>query len=132
MLKRLLENLEHPLVLVIRYTQLVAAIIIFAFAALATFPDDGSKGIPMPVLHIIGNILLLLSAWVALFNKMPLRQILGFIIPYSVVIELMQGFTETRTVDHLDLVANFIGLFIAYGIILFLQKITHLEFQAES
>ena len=99
--------------LYIRLGQFAFALAIFAFAALMP-----GKYVPAvstdKTMHFIGNMLLMLSACVALMGRMKLGLLLLMLIPYSLLVEASQWFTPGRQVDLKDVVANMLGLGAGY------------------
>lgn len=93
--------------------QFFVALGIFSYAAL--MPSDS---ITPPkcdyCLHFVGNVLLILSAFVATYGRYKIILFLFGLIPYSVAMELSQHFTRTRQVDPTDLSANLFGLIAGY------------------
>lgn len=106
----------------IRIAQFALAMVIFTCAALMpsvyVTPDYKDH-----TLHLIGNALLILSAFVATFGRFKLRLLILFLLPYSLLIELSQWFTPSRQVDLHDIYANLAGLTIGYVISLALESI---------
>jgi VanZ family protein len=97
--------------------QFPIAALIFAIAAL--LPNER---LPLGqtsdhTLHFIGNLLLILSAYVALHPYLSNRRLLAYIMPYSLLIEYAQWFTPTRTLDVRDIYANLFGLIAGYLLI---------------
>ena len=105
--------LKSRFFLYIRLGQFALALAIFAFAALMP-----GKYVPSvstdKTMHFIGNVLLMLSACVALMGRMKLGLLLLMLIPYSLLIEASQWLTPGRQVDLKDVVANMLGLGAGY------------------
>jgi VanZ family protein len=105
--------LKSRFFLYIRLGQFALALAIFAFAALMP-----GKYVPTvstdKTMHFIGNMLLMLSACVALMGRMKLGLLLLMLIPYSLLIEASQWLTPGRQVDLKDVVANMLGLGAGY------------------
>jgi VanZ family protein len=114
--------MQHPAFNWIRRGQFFLAIGIFTYFALAPSQQiqisGGDKN-----LHFLGNMLLYLSAWVALYGKFRLRLLIGLLIPYSLAIELGQHFSPGRNVDSHDMLANMLGLLSGFFLAFLLQKI---------
>ena len=107
------QLLKSRFFLYIRLGQFALALAIFAFAALMP-----GKYVPTvttdKTMHFIGNMLLMLSACVALMGRMKLGLLVLMLIPYSLVIEASQWFSPDRQVDWRDVVANMLGLGVGY------------------
>jgi glycopeptide antibiotics resistance protein len=117
MSKYLRQFLASRLFYWIRKLQFGLALFIFAFVALmpgGMVPKVSSD----QSLHFAGNVLLFLSASVALLGSTRLVLLAVFLVPYSMLIEICQWLTPTRTVDPHDALANMAGLFCGYGIVL--------------
>lgn len=99
----------HPTVTFVRRAQLVVAIIIYLYAALSSGPDIPSA-YPDWALHFIGNVLLFGSLWAATLLSFRIRTQLLISLPFSVIIELSQLFSQGRHVDLKDMLVNFVGL----------------------
>lgn len=107
------QFLQSRFFLWIRFGQFILALGIFAFAALmppSYIPNVSSD----KTMHLVGNVLLMLSACVALMGRMKLGLLLLMLIPYSLLIETTQWLAPDRQVDLRDVVANMIGLVIGY------------------
>lgn len=111
----------HPVITFIRRAQLVLAIAIYLYAALASGPDTPSS-YPDWLLHFIGNACLFGSVWVATLKQFSIRAQLLTTIPFSVVIELGQMFSLGRQVDPKDMLVNFVGLLTAAAICITIEK----------
>jgi len=107
------QLLKSRVFLYIRLGQFALALAIFAFAALMP-----GKYVPTvttdKTMHFVGNILLMLSACVALMGRMKLGVLVLMLIPYSLAIEASQWFSPDRQVDWRDVVANMLGLGVGY------------------
>ena len=105
--------LFHPVITPIRYGQFLLACFVFFYAALLPATDAPSP-IPAGLLHVVGNFLLIGSAWVAFLKadnlKANLKHILLLCDFLSVCSELAQSFTESRTTDPIDFAFNALGL----------------------
>lgn len=105
--------LKSRFFLYIRLGQFALALTIFAVAALMP-----GKYVPTvstdKTMHFVGNMLLMLSACVALMGRMKLGLLLLMLIPYSLLIEASQSFTPGRQVDLKDVTANMLGLGFGY------------------
>lgn len=106
----------------VRQTQFLLAIVIFSTLSLIPNPDKITMGTSDIALHFIGNVLLILSAWVACLGRYDAWMPLLFSIPYSILIELSQGLTEYRQPELLDVVANICGLATGFLICVLLEK----------
>lgn len=105
--------LKSRLFLYIRLGQFALALAIFAFAAL--MPGKYVPGVSSDkTMHFIGNLLLMLSACVALMGRMKLGVLLLMLMPYSLLIEASQSLTPGRQVDLKDVFANMLGLGVGY------------------
>ena len=94
----------------LRFLQFFAAIVIFTFAAL--MPQKYLAGVHATdsSLHFLGNVLLFLSASLALYKKLRFTTLVVLLLPYSVAIELAQWLTPARQVDPKDIFNNIAGL----------------------
>jgi len=113
----------HPIISTLRYLQLPIAIAIFIYAALFPSSQNNDLNLSATVLHLIGNILLILSAWTAMTSKVSLNKIFVGAAFFSLAIELSQSFTQTRVTDVFDIAVNFIGLGCGYLLCLLGEKI---------
>lgn len=104
--------LFHPAVVFIRRGQLALAVAIYLYAALASGPNVPAS-YPDWAMHFIGNVLLFGSVWVATLKRFSIKTQLLVTLPFSVVIELSQVFSQGRQVDPKDMLVNFIGLICA-------------------
>lgn len=111
----LIRILNHPIVKTLAIIQFVIAIIIFYSAALMPFNDEPSS-IPPWVLHLIGNILLALSASAAAYRFIRLRTIFFICCGLSLAAELSQLLTADRFADPADALTNIVGLLIGCAI----------------
>ena len=105
--------LFHPAIICLRLFQFLLASFIFFYVALLPASDTPGP-IPAPVLHFIGNFLLIGSAWVAFLKsdhlQANLKHILILCALLSLCSELAQSFTESRFTDPMDLAFNALGL----------------------
>lgn len=106
--------LKSRLFLCLRIGQFLLALAVFAFVALV--PGDYIKDISTTdkSMHFIGNVLLMLSACVALMGRMKLVVLLLLLTPYSLLIEAGQWLSPGRHVDIKDVGANMAGLIAGY------------------
>ncbi len=112
-LPQLTQLLLNPLFTKIRISQFFMAISIFYFFALMPAGDTPSN-YPDELLHFIGNLLLMGSAYVAFFHRTTLLKTLIICILLSGVSEFCQSFTASRVTDPADLVVNSLGLALGY------------------
>ncbi len=103
------KTLSHPFVKLVFKAQFILALIIYATLSLMTLPSSGNQ-LPFDVLHVIGNIILYASAWVALSPQHSLGKIYVFILPYSLSVEILQTLNPNRYTDIADMAANILGL----------------------
>ena len=123
-IQKFLSFINHPAVVAIRRLQFIAAAIIFSTLILTPLtPGSSIMILPDWAMHFIGNLLLYLSAWVGLTGLIKPHTLLFVLTAYSIAMELAQSVTPNRTTDAVDLVANLIGLLLAYGIALSLDNI---------
>ena len=117
-----LPYLHSPIMSKIRQAQFILAVIIFA--VLVLIPNPASLGLSQNdlILHFIGNVLLILSAWVACLGRYGPIVPLIFAIPYSVALELSQFLTASRTPQLMDVGANVAGLLAGFLIALIIEK----------
>jgi VanZ family protein len=73
-------------------------------------------------LHAVGNILLSLSTWTASRGRLKAIGPFLFVMLFSTLMELAQGFTVNRTPDFLDIVANTVGAIVGYLLCMILDK----------
>lgn len=107
------QLLLKPTFTIIRIGQFFLAIGIFYFFALMP-ADDTPSNYPDELLHFMGNLLLMGSAYVAVFHKTTLLKTLTVCVFLSGIAELCQSFTASRVTDPADLVVNSLGLAIGY------------------
>ncbi len=103
--------------------QLILALAIYFYAVWNSAPI-GIKLFPDWVMHSLGNALLYGSFWWAFFYRRITWQLLIVLLPFSLCVELGQGFTSSRTVSLSDMFANFCGLGLAFLLALYLQRFT--------
>ncbi|MBX2858989.1 MAG: VanZ family protein [Cellvibrionaceae bacterium] len=117
-----LTYIHSPIMSKIRQAQFVLAVVIFA--VLVLIPNPSALGLSQNdfFLHFIGNMLLILSAWVACIGRYGPIVPLIFAIPYSVALELSQFLTASRTPQLIDVLANVAGLLTGFIIALVIQK----------
>lgn len=107
------DFLKSRLFLYIRLGQFILALAIFAGAAL--MPGEYVPHVSTDkTMHFVGNMLLMLSACVALMGRMKLGVLLLMLIPYSLLVEAGQWLAPGRQVDLKDVVANMLGLGAGY------------------
>ena len=111
----------HPLARSVRIVQFLLALAIYFYAALMP-TNETPATLPAWLLHFIGNVLLILSAWTALFYWWRFRHIAIACISLALLAELAQGATATRIVDPLDLVSNAAGLMAGGSLCFVLEK----------
>lgn len=100
----------------LRVSQFIVAIVIYMSLLLMPNPQLGGDEMKNIVLHAIGNMLLMLSTWVASGGRMKAIGPLIFVIPFSLLVEMAQGLTSNRTPEMIDVVANFGGVMIGFVI----------------
>ena len=110
----IIQFMQHPVIRIMRHLQFYTAIAIYCFAALMTLPVDDSVSHSDIVLHAVGNFLLVSSAFVAFGKKITSIKMALAVITFAVIIELCQGLTPSRTVDTRDIIADIVGILIAY------------------
>jgi VanZ family protein len=98
-------NASRPL----RIAQFIVALVIFCYAALTPSPPLFDQH-PETSLHFLGNVLLSLSAWLAVWGRIPVFRLVLFLLPFSLMVELAQYFSPGRTVDSNDMLVNITGL----------------------
>jgi VanZ family protein len=92
---------------------------LIAFLSLVSFVKMPSVSIPSKdkYAHFIFYFILTLS-WMLSFkevNNKFLFKIMGVIVVYGIIIEVLQGkFTVSREADVYDVLANSLGVFVAY------------------
>jgi len=106
----------------LRQLQLGLAAIIFAYAALSGQAFHLTAGTSDKLLHFLGNLLLIGSAWTAFYGRITHKITIISAVCYSMTIELLQYFTHTRHADIFDAVTNLCGLLIGYALCLLLEK----------
>ena len=106
-----------------RKLQFLVALSIYCFFALVPNPQAYVKIHYSDLfLHALGNLLLVLSTWLVIAGRNRPWIVLVVAVPFSLAVELAQGFTTQRTVDHRDMIANLVGIVIGFVVSLFLQK----------
>ncbi|SMF20828.1 Predicted integral membrane protein [Alteromonadaceae bacterium Bs31] len=111
----------EPRFKILRYGQFVVAIGVFAYMALSPAPPDVAPSFSDKALHFIGNILLISSAWVALFGRASKRKALFIAVLYSLLIEFAQHFSPVRQADFLDATANLLGITFGLALCFFMD-----------
>lgn len=105
--------LFHPAISVLRVLQFFLAVGIFFYFTL--MPADYTPSqYPDKLMHYIGNILLMGSAYVALMGRLRIHFIVLLCALLSLASELGQSFTATRITDPADLAMNALGIATAY------------------
>lgn len=109
-----------------RIGQFIVAIVIFCYAALSPTPQLLAQHSDS-YMHFLGNILLYISAWLALLNRVSVFKLALFLLPFSCMIELAQYFSPGRVVDVKDIGINIAGLTVgALLSLLFQYLVDHL------
>ena len=98
----------------VRIGQFVLAIAIYVTLLLMPNPPLSGPQLSNFTLHAIGNGLLMLSTWVASGARYNALGPLMFAFPMSLLAELAQGFTENRTPELPDVLANTLGIAVGY------------------
>lgn len=106
----------------LRMLQFVVALSIFCYAALSPAPQFAGQHADTS-LHFVGNILLFVSAWVALWGRLSVRVLVMLLLPFSCAIELAQYLSPGRMVDIKDMAVNVAGLSVGAVIALVLQRV---------
>ena len=107
-----------------RMLQFLIALSIYCFFALVPNPQTYVKVHYSDLfLHGLGNFLLVLSTWLVIAGRNQPWLVLVVALPFSLVVELAQGLTDQRTVDHRDMIANFAGIGVGFIVCLVLQKL---------
>lgn len=109
----LAQLMHHPIVRALSLMQFGLALMIFFYAALMP-SGSAPPTFPPALLHLVGNILLAISAGVAFFPWLRIRGLLGFTLVISLLAELGQSFTSTRVTDPADIATNIVGLCIGF------------------
>lgn len=121
---KLIHSLIHTRFFsVLRVSQFLLAVLIFTVFALMPSSYVAELPASAPSMHFVGNFLLLTSAWVAWHGRTKLLFLVILLVPYSIMIELAQWLTPSRTVDKYDLAANMAGLFAAFCCALIMENI---------
>lgn len=94
----------------LRLLQFFVAVIIFCYAALTPSPQQILGQHTDTSVHFLGNALLYLSAWLALWRRISIFKLFLCLIPFSAAVEVAQYFSPQRTVDYHDFLANLAGL----------------------
>ncbi len=105
--------LFHPAISAVRVLQFFLAVGIFFYFTLMP-ADNTTSQYPDKLMHYIGNILLMGSAYVALMGRLRLHFIVVLCCLLSLASELGQSFTATRVTDPADLAMNVLGIATAY------------------
>lgn len=103
----------------IRAGQFLVAMGIFTWLSLTT--QLGPISTPDVFLHFLGNLLLFLSARVALIELKNLWFILLFVLLYGTCMEVLQLLLPQRYFDPRDLAANWLGVVAGFIISLLLE-----------
>ncbi|PCK08162.1 MAG: hypothetical protein COA42_10595 [Alteromonadaceae bacterium] len=114
--------MAHPWFRLINYPQFALALFIYLYMALSNAPSEVEMP-PATLLHITGNFLFALSAWCIFGARITLKQLLIWLVPFSILIEVGQSFTDTRISDMHDIAANFAGIALASGVCFLLNKL---------
>ncbi len=93
----------------VRILQFAVALIVFCYAALSPAPQFVGNHTDTSM-HFVGNVLLFVSAWVALWGRLPIIKLAVCLLPFSCAIELAQYFSPGRMVDAKDMIVNITGL----------------------
>lgn len=113
--------LQHPTVSILRYSQLVLALMVYCYFALSG-PDNLPTISNDSVMHFIGNILLFSSIWLAFCFRLSLLSQLIIATPIAIAIEAAQIFSPSRQVDPLDIAFNLAGLAVGAIICMLISK----------
>lgn len=93
----------------IRIAQFILAVVVFCYAALSPSPQLLTQHSDSSM-HFVGNVLLYLSAWLALWGRISIVKLAFCLFPFSGLIEMAQYFSPGRVVDIKDLLMNTAGL----------------------
>ena len=93
----------------LRWAQFVIALVIFCYAALSPSPQLIGQHSDTSM-HFVGNVLLTLSAWLAVWGRLSILKVMLCLLPFSLGIELAQYFAPGRMVDVKDMLMNTAGL----------------------
>ncbi len=93
----------------LRWVQFMVALVIFCYAALSPSPQLIGQHSDTSM-HFVGNVLLCLSAWLALWGQLSIFKLILCLLPFSLSIELAQFFSPGRMVDLKDMMVNVTGL----------------------
>ena len=93
----------------LRWVQFIVALVIFCYAALSPSPQLIGQHSDTSM-HFVGNVLLCLSAWLALWGRLSIFKLILCLLPFSLCIELAQYFSPGRMVDFKDMMVNVTGL----------------------
>lgn len=103
--------------------QFVLAVCIYLGLLLIKSPPVSNVDLSDSTLHFVGNFLLFSSAWVAFGNNYTSIKILLLCIPFALAGEFAQHLVAERTVDPKDVMANLLGLFLAFAVCSNLKRI---------
>lgn len=93
----------------LRWVQFIVALVIFCYAALSPSPQLIGQHSDTSM-HFVGNVLLCLSAWLALWGRLSIFKLILCLLPFSLCMELAQYFSPGRMVDIKDMIMNVTGL----------------------
>lgn len=116
------QLMGNSLLTKLRILQFLVAIAIYTALLLAPDPQLGGDDTKNFVLHGLGNLLLMLSTWVASGGRFKAMGPALFVIPFSLIIEMAQGLTDNRTPELIDIVANFSGVVVGFIVCLVLNS----------
>lgn len=112
----MLTFINHPSVVAVRYLQFGLAVALFFYAAWMP-SDNAPSNIAPEVMHFVGNLLLLLSLWVASLGKMRMIYVVVSCVFLSMLAESGQHFRPDRELSLADFAVNLVGLAVGWLVV---------------
>lgn len=102
--------------------QFVVALAVFTYFTLSPNPSFNVSDTDK-YWHFLGNLLLFLSARLAVLRLGNIWFVLGFVLLYGAAMELAQNLVPQRMFDMRDLMANALGVLAGLAIALLAQRV---------
>lgn len=115
--------MANSLLTKLRVFQFLVALCIYTMLLLMPDPQLGGDDSKNFFLHVLGNLLLVLSTWVASGGRFKAMGPILFVIPFSLFVELAQSLTDNRTPELIDIAANFVGIVFGFLACIILGKL---------
>ena len=100
-------------------------IAVFIYCSLLLAPNPGGTlaiSFNDLFLHMLGNTILVTSTWLAFHKHSDIAGPVIFVALFSSLMELAQGFTDSRTPDIRDIAANLGGAVLGYVLCFILDQ----------